>query len=59
MEEDKPTFSSNAHTVAEMEREEMQAVLPRGAATCLATGNTLPNSLYVCECMRAYVSACV
>lgn len=62
LEEDTLTFSSNVHTVAEMEGEETPAGLPRGAAACLAAGSTLPNSpmcvsaclLYVsvtCECL--------
>lgn len=54
-EEDKLTFSSGAHTIAETEREERPAVLPRGAAPCLVagSGSALPNSLYVCECLPA------
>lgn len=51
LEEDKLTFSSNAHAVAEMEGEETPAGLPRGAASCLAAGSILPNSLCVCECL--------
>ena len=59
LEEDKFTFSSNAHTVAEMEREETPAVLPRGAATCLAAGSSLPNSfMCVSPCLLCVHVTC-
>lgn len=56
LEEDKFTFSSNAHAVAEMEGEETPVGLPRGAAACLAAGSTLPNSLMCVSACPLYVS---